>query len=64
MHGTLAASDNGSITDHTAFTSPTRAATAGRALAMVRADAGKAPVTIRVSAPGLAPGSVTLKVTP
>lgn len=63
-HGTLAAFDNGSITDHTAFASPTRKAQDGRALLMVRADAGTAPVAVRVTAPGLKAGSATIAVTP
>ncbi|RDE07210.1 glycoside hydrolase family 2 TIM barrel-domain containing protein [Sphingomonas aracearum] len=59
-NGTLAAFDNGSVTDHTAFASPTRHAEAGRALVMVRAG-GTGPVTVRVSGEQLRPAAVTFK---
>lgn len=60
--GTLAAFDNASITDHTPFASPTRAADRGRALVMVRAASGTAPVRVRVTAPGLKPATVRISV--
>lgn len=59
-NGTLAAFDNASITDHTAFTSAVRKADGGHALIMLR-GAGKTPVTVRVTAAGLRPASVTLR---
>jgi beta-galactosidase len=60
--GTLAAFDNASITDHTAFTSSTRAANAGRALVMVRAGEGNAPVVVSVASPGLKTGTARIRV--
>jgi beta-galactosidase len=60
--GTLAAFDNASITDHTAFTSSTRAANAGRALVMVRAGEGNAPVVVSVASPGLKTGTARVRV--
>jgi beta-galactosidase len=61
--GTLAAFDNGSITDHTPFGSPARAAEGGRALVMVRAGDGRTPLRVLVTAPGLKPGAATIRVT-
>ncbi len=60
--GTLAAFDNASITDHTAFTSPTRAANAGHALVMVRAGEGTAPIVVSVASPGLKTGTARIGV--
>ncbi|KRC79882.1 glycoside hydrolase family 2 TIM barrel-domain containing protein [Sphingomonas sp. Root241] len=56
----LAALDNGSITDHTAFASPQRAAAGGKAVTFVRGT-GSGKVTVLATAPGLKPGRVTLQ---
>ena len=55
----LVATDNGDMTRHAAFTDPAVPASNGRAVAWVETT-GLATVAITVSAPGLAPGSVTL----
>jgi beta-galactosidase len=60
--GTLAALDNGSVTDHTAFASPTRTTSAGRALAMVRGAGGS--VRITATAPGLRPATTSITSKP
>ncbi len=60
--GTLAAFDNASITDHTAFASSTRAANAGRALVMVRAGERDARIAVSVIAPGLKTGTARIAV--
>ncbi len=60
--GTLAAFDNGSVTDHTPFASPTRTTAAGRALAMVRGDGGS--VRLTATAPGLRAAIVTIMSKP
>ncbi|MES2442974.1 MAG: glycoside hydrolase family 2 TIM barrel-domain containing protein [Pseudomonadota bacterium] len=58
--GTLAVFDNGSITDHTMFTEPTRTTAGGKALIAVRADAG--PVRVTATAPGLKQGTASFRV--
>jgi beta-galactosidase len=58
--GALAAFDNASVTDHTAFASPERAAAGGKAVAFVRGT-GSGSVTVVVTAPGLKPGRATLR---
>ena len=58
--GTLAAFDNGSITDHTAFASPTRNAEGGRALIAVRGD-GRGAVSVRVTGEGVRSTSVRFR---
>ncbi len=61
--GELVATDNGDATDHTVFASAERKAFNGLALAIVRLKPGATgPVTLRVSAEGLAP--VEVKVLP
>lgn len=60
--GTLAAFDNASITDHTAFANGSRAANGGRALVMVRAGEGNAPVVVSVASPGLKTGTARIGV--
>lgn len=57
---TLAAFDNGSITDHTAFTAPDRAAADGKAVAFLRGK-GDGMVTLTVTSPGLKPGKAVLR---
>ncbi len=61
--GTLAAFDNGSPTDHTAFASATRNAWQGRALIMIRATDIEGPIDINVTAEGLKPAAVRLAAT-
>lgn len=58
--GVLAAFDNGSPTDHTAFASPKRNAWNGRALVMVRATADKGKITVTVTGEGLKSGSASI----
>lgn len=58
--GTLAAFDNGSPTDSTVFSSPTRKAWNGRALVMVRATQTKGKIKVTVTGEGLKPATVTL----
>ena len=58
--GQLAAFDNGSPTDSTIFSSPSRKAWNGRALVMVRATDTKGKIRITVSGEGLKPAMVTL----
>ncbi|MES2674623.1 MAG: glycoside hydrolase family 2 TIM barrel-domain containing protein [Pseudomonadota bacterium] len=60
---TLAAFDNGSPTDHTAFASATRNAWQGRALIMIRATDIEGPIDINVTAEGLKPAAVRLAAT-
>ncbi len=61
--GTLAAFDNGSVTDHTPFASLTRTTNAGRALAMIRGSGGGA-VRITATAPGLRTAATSLTSKP
>lgn len=51
--GNLVAFDNGAVTDHTPFHSPTRKLKDGRALLMVRGSGRPGPVTVTATAPGL-----------
>lgn len=59
--GALAAFDNGSPTDHTAFASPERKAWQGKALVMVRATDTKGVIKVIVTGEGLKPATVTIK---
>ncbi|MBS1512856.1 MAG: DUF4982 domain-containing protein [Bacteroidetes bacterium] len=61
-NATLAATDNGYEADTTAFTSPQRRAWKGLALGIVRPAAKKGNSTLTVSAPGLIPGTIALKI--
>jgi beta-galactosidase len=61
--GALAAFDNGSVTDHTPFASPSRAAWGGKAVAFVRGG-GAGRITVTASAPGLKPASAVLQAGP
>ncbi len=58
--GELVGLDNGSITSHESFVGSERSAFQGRALGIVRATGDEGKVTVKVSADGLEPGSVTL----
>lgn len=59
--GEIVATDNGNPTDRTPFSSHTRKAFNGMALAIVRAQPGAAgPITVSASSNGLAAGSVTI----
>lgn len=62
--GTLVAADNGSPTDHTAFTSPERTTWQGHALIMVRATGTTGAITVDASASGLKAGSATFIAKP
>ncbi len=62
--GSLAAFDNGSFTDHTAFAAATRNALQGRALVMVRATDSKGEIKVTVSADTLTSASVMLDAKP
>ncbi|WP_443751042.1 glycoside hydrolase family 2 protein [Asticcacaulis solisilvae] len=62
--GSLAAADNGSPTDHTAFASPERTTWQGHALIMVRATRTSGAITVDASAPGLKAGAATLTAKP
>lgn len=62
--GTMAAFDNGSPTDSTVFSSPTRKANNGRALVMVRATDTKGKINVTVRGEGLKPATVTLNAKP
>lgn len=59
--GQLAAFDNGSPTDHTVFSSPTRNAWNGRALVMVRATGKNGDIRVTVAGEGIKSGTATLK---
>jgi beta-galactosidase len=56
----LAAFDNGSVSDHTPFTSYARATHGGRAVAFVRRNAGQDEVAITATSPGLRTGVARL----
>jgi beta-galactosidase len=61
--GRFVAADNGAPTDHTVFTSPTRQAYRGKAVAYVRGSgASGGSVTVQASAPGLKAAALTLPV--
>ncbi|TFI57818.1 glycoside hydrolase family 2 protein [Sphingomonas parva] len=62
--GTLAAYDNGSVTDHTMFTAPVRAVSGGKAVAFVRGTRGGGRIVVTARAEGLKPGKVVLRATP
>lgn len=58
--GQLAALDNGSPTDGTVFSSPTRNAWNGRALVMVRASGTKGRINVTVGGEGIKPATVVI----
>ena len=58
--GELMATDNGSVTDHRPFASPDRQPRDGNAVALVR-GAGDGRFTVRVSAEGLKPATISLQ---
>lgn len=59
--GMLAAFDNGSPTDHTAFTANQRQAWNGRALVMVRASDTTGKIKVTVTGDGLKPATATIR---
>ena len=59
--GRVVAFDNGSVTDHTAFASPQRAAVGGKAVAFLRGTGKPGAITLQVSAPGLKTGRISLQ---
>ncbi|EKU76132.1 glycoside hydrolase family 2 TIM barrel-domain containing protein [Sphingobium yanoikuyae] len=61
--GRVVAFDNGSVTDHTAFAAPQRAAVGGKAVAFLRGTGKPGAITLQVSAPGLKPGRISLQGT-
>ena len=63
--GELVALDNGDATSHEAFQGPDHNAWNGLCLAIIRARAGKTgPITVTVTAEGLAPATLTLTPQP
>jgi beta-galactosidase len=62
--GMLAAFDNGSVTDHTPFASPRRAAYGGEATVFLRGTGNAGRIELTVTAPGLKPGKVVLIASP
>ena len=62
--GTIVATDNGKLDDHTPFPSPERTARDGRVLALIRASAPSGKITITASANGLTAGTLTLDAVP
>ncbi|HEX8301376.1 glycoside hydrolase family 2 TIM barrel-domain containing protein [Sphingomonas sp.] len=62
--GKLAAFDNGSVSDHTLFSSPTRAVAGGRAVAFVRGSGEAGTMIVSATAPGLKPATARLKSLP
>jgi len=61
--GSLAGAGSGDLTAMDAYTGDTCHLHQGRALAVVRAGSRTGPVTLTVTAPGLAPASLTLSAT-
>ena len=57
--GKLAGTDNGNPIDLTAYSSPTRPAFNGKALAIVQSTGAAGPIVVTASASGLSAGSVT-----
>ena len=57
--GKLAGTDNGNPIDLTAYSSPTRQAFNGKALAIVQSTGAAGPIVVTASASGLSAGSVT-----
>lgn len=61
--GQIVATDNGDPTCHITFSSPERPTFNGLLLAIIRAhEGGKAPVTLRVSSPGLKPATLKIRL--
>jgi beta-galactosidase len=58
--GEMAAFDNGSPIDHTAFSSPTRDSFRGHALVMLRATKASGAIVVTATSPGLKSGHATL----
>ncbi len=57
--GKIAGVDNGDPTDTTSYTSPTRKAFSGKALAIVRSTGGPGSIVVTATSSGLTTGSVT-----
>jgi beta-galactosidase len=57
--GRLAGVDNGNPVDTTAYSSPTRKAFSGKALAIVQSTGQPGPISVTATSPGLAPGAVS-----
>lgn len=58
--GRVVAVDNGDVRSHEAYQASVRNTYQGQCLAIVRASAAGVPITVQATAPGLAPGSLTL----
>ncbi|MVN78693.1 DUF4982 domain-containing protein [Hymenobacter sp. HMF4947] len=58
--GRVIAVDNGDVRSHEAYQASVRATYLGQCLAIVRASAPGGSITVQATAPGLAPGSLTL----
>jgi len=59
--GLLVAMDNGYQADSSSFKSPDKKCWMGKAIAIVQSAGKQGNITVRVSSPGLAPASLTLK---
>jgi beta-galactosidase len=62
--GEIVATDNGSNTDHTVFSSPARDARDGNCLALVRATGSSGKIVVTASVDGLPAGTLTLAAVP
>ena len=62
--GSIVAVDNADNASHEPFKATSRAAFQGRCVAVVRADASTGPLTVKVSAPGLAGSSLQIPTAP
>lgn len=60
--GLIAAVDNADNASHEPFQASERRAYQGRAIAILKAGAPSGRITLTASAPGLAPGSITIEV--
>jgi beta-galactosidase len=62
--GTVVATDNGKLDDHTVFADPQRTTLAGRLLALVRATDSSGKITVTAFGDGLQTGTLTLDAAP
>ena len=60
--GVISVTDNAGLGTQDAYTSPIRHSYHGKAIAIVKANAASGKITVNVSSPGLADGSVTVDV--
>ena len=60
--GRFVAAENGALNDSTPFQSKERKLYQGRAVAVVRSGAQPGKVTVRATAPGMAPAEIVLTV--